>query len=184
MLQELDKPLPDVVDFRMNFETAPVVEPERAVFHRRAGRVDFVRLEAEKRELGLAGELAVVEFEVRRLESAGLRKLAARIDHRSQTEGDGLGYDVLSFDNDGRDRFIEVKTTRRRKEWPFLVTRNEMDFSLESSEQFHLYRVFQFGGPKQALYTLTGRLDESCSLEPTVFEGLPKASEHTETVSY
>jgi hypothetical protein len=173
MLIKLDEPLPAVIDLVLNLEPAPEVEFEEKVFHRRPGRVNFVRLEAEKRELGLAGELAVVEFEVRRLETAGKPKLAARIDHVSQSLGDALGYDVLSFDDDGRERFIEVKTTRRRKEWPFLVTRNELDFSQEATEQFQLYRVFQFGGSRPGLYSLPGRLDGSCRLDPTVYEGLP-----------
>lgn len=176
MLRNLDEPLPAAADLLLNLEPAPVVEFEEKVFHRRAGRVDFVRLEANKRELGQAGELAVVEFEVRRLQLAGKPKLAAMIDHVSISQGDGLGYDVLSFDNNGRERFIEVKTTRRRKEWPFLVTRNEVDFSIDAREQFHLYRVFQFGSTKPGLYALPGQLDESCRLDPTVYEGLPRAA--------
>ena len=180
MLEKLDEPLPSVVDLILNLEPAPEIELEDKVFHRRAGRVNFVRLEAEKRELGLAGELAVLDYEVRRLESAGKPKLAARIDHVSRSQGDGLGYDVLSFDESGKERFIEVKTTRRRKEWPFLVTRNEVDFSREAMEQFHLYRVFQLGGTRPGLYDLAGQLAETCQLEPTVYEGLPKVPLHGE----
>ncbi|MGY2743517.1 DUF3883 domain-containing protein [Pseudarthrobacter sp. O4] len=174
MLQKLDEPLPAAIDLLLHLEPAPDVEFEEKVFHRRAGRVNFVRLEADKRELGLAGELAVVGYETRRLELAGKPKLAAKIDHVSQSQGDGMGYDVLSFDENGRERFIEVKTTRRRKEWPFLVTRNELDFSQEAAGQFHLYRVFQFGQNRPGLYSLAGQLDATCRLEPTVYEGLPK----------
>lgn len=174
MLEKLDEPLPPVLDLLLNLEPAPEIELEDKVFHRRAGRVNFVRLEAEKRELGLAGELAVLDYEVRRLESAGKPKLAARIDHVSRSQGDGLGYDVLSFEESGKERFVEVKTTRRRKEWPFLVTRNEVDFSREAVDQFHLYRVFQLGGTRPGLYALAGQLEETCQLEPTVYEGLPK----------
>ena len=42
---------------------------------------------------------------------AHVYRLAARVDRVSETRGDGLGYDVLSFETSGRERLIEVKTT-------------------------------------------------------------------------
>jgi hypothetical protein len=41
-------------------------------------------------------------------------------------EGDGAGFDIASFDPDGRERFIEVKTTNGAATTPFFLTRNEM----------------------------------------------------------
>jgi len=34
--------------------------------------------------------------------------LADKVDHVSQSNGDGLGFDVLSYEADGKERFIEV----------------------------------------------------------------------------
>ena len=47
-------------------------------------------------------------------------------DHVAATQGDGLGYDVRSFDETGRDRFIEVKTTAWGKQTPFCTVRPEV----------------------------------------------------------
>ena len=75
-----------------------------------------------------AGEQFVVQFEHWRLNQLGFL-LADRVNHVSQTKGDGLGNDVLSFESDGRERFIEVKTTSFARETPFFVTKGELALS-------------------------------------------------------
>lgn len=81
--------------------------------------------------------------------------------------GDGLGYDVLSFDSTGNELFIEVKTTRKPQEYPFMVSRNEIKLSSEVPGQFQLYRVYNFDKPKTGLYRLAGSLEETCHLSST-----------------
>lgn len=44
-------------------------------------------------------------------------------------DGDGAGYDVLSFSAKGRERLIEVKTTNGSAWTPFFLTRNECDLA-------------------------------------------------------
>lgn len=131
-------------------------------------RADFDVVEAANRSLGTAGELAVVEHEHRRLWEGGHRHLAERVEHVAGTQGDGLGYDVLSFEPDGRERLIEVKTTRRASLTPFFLTRNEVDVSRERAEVYQLYRLYRFDrAPK--LFVLRGDLTRVCLLEPTQF---------------
>lgn len=93
------------------------------------------------------------------------RTLANRIEHVSVTQGDGLGYDILSYDNSGRERFIEVKTTAFAKETPFFASKNEITFSSETGSQFHLYRFFEFRKSPR-LFTLPGGIEEYCDLDP------------------
>jgi len=80
---------------------------------------DYLMHEASNQSLGLAGEEFVVDYERWRPIQRGCEHLAARIEHTSKVRGDGAGYDVLSFEEDGRERFIEVKTTAYAKETPF-----------------------------------------------------------------
>lgn len=135
---------------------------------RQASKRDYVAREARNAALGSAGELLVMQYEEFRLRQAGKRTLAERIEHVSTTKGDGLGFDILSFDVSGRERFIEVKTTAFAKETPFYASRNEVTFSCEAKEQFHLYRLFEFRrAPK--LFTLPGRLDDYCDLDPVSY---------------
>ena len=105
---------------------------------------DYLERESRNRSLGLAGELLVLEYEQRRLHEAGAKKLAEKIEHISKEKGDGAGFDILSFDFDGRERYIEVKTTAYVAETPFFVTPNEISFSDEQPDQFQLYRLYAF----------------------------------------
>ena len=130
--------------------------------------VDFVARDAANHDLGRRGEEFVVEFERKRLHDGGRSDLVPRIEWTSQKMGDGAGYDVKSFDEDGSPRIIEVKTTGLGKYFPFNVTVNEVRCSQACPDDFHLYRVFNFG-PRARLYTLPGELSKSCFLDPTQF---------------
>ena len=129
---------------------------------------DYLERESRNRSLGLAGELLVMEYEARRLHEAGGRKYADRIDHVARSKGDGMGFDILSFDADGRERFIEVKTTAYVAETPFFISPNEVNFSKEQAEQFHLYRLFGFRDKPQ-MFTLPGAVEGNCLLDPVSY---------------
>ena len=129
---------------------------------------DYLEREARNRSLGLAGELLVMEYEQRRLHNEGAGHLTDRIEHIAKDKGDGAGYDILSFDTDGRERFIEVKTTAYAAETPFFVTPNEVAFSDAQSQQFHLYRLFAFR-QKPQMFKLSGAVAANCLLDPVSF---------------
>lgn len=129
---------------------------------------DYLQREARNRSLGAAGEELVMRYEAQRLHAAGSGALADRIEHVSRTKGDGAGYDILSFEKDGRERFIEVKTTAYIAETPFYVSRNELSFSTEQATQFHLYRLFDFR-KRARMFMLAGALDTSCRLDPVSY---------------
>lgn len=129
---------------------------------------DYLAREARNRNLGLLGEEFVYRYEQARLTRAGYENLASKIQHVSKLRGDGDGYDILSFEMSGKERLIEVKTTKYGSETPFYVSRNEANVSRQNSELYHLYRLFSFReDPK--LFILDGALDVTCILEPELF---------------
>ncbi len=133
---------------------------------------DYLAQEARNASLGLAGEKFVLEYEHRTLREAGAKRLAERIEHVAQTRGDGLGYDILSFEPDGRERLIEVKTTGLGMTTPFYASRREVAASEELAEHFHLYRVFKYRvEPK--LFVLSGSMRETCLLDPVQYSASP-----------
>lgn len=134
----------------------------------KAVKRDYLEREAQNRSLGLAGEEFVVLFEHWRLIELGQQRLADRVEHVSQSKGDGLGYDVLSFESDGRERLIEVKTTTFGRDTPFFVSRGELALSQGVKDQFHLYRLFEFRKSPR-LFDLTGALDQHCILDPVTY---------------
>jgi len=129
---------------------------------------DYLVQEARNRSLGRAGELFVLELEARRLHAAGRKALSERIEHVAATQGDGLGFDVLSFETDGRERLIEVKTTALGELTPFFVSRNELARSEADAPRYQLYRVFDFRD-RARLFQLPGAIAASCALEPTTY---------------
>ena len=129
---------------------------------------DYLQREARNRSLGAAGEDLVMKYEAQRLHASGSRALADRIEHVSRTKGDGAGYDILSFEKNGRERFIEVKTTAYIAETPFYVSRNELSFSTEQAAQFQLYRLFDFR-KRARMFMLAGALDANCRLDPVSY---------------
>ena len=80
------------------------------------------------------------------------------------TGGDGLGYDVLSFEEDGRERLIEVKTTAFGQLTPFYVSRNELVRSEADADHYRLYRIFDFRD-RPRLFELPGTISARCELE-------------------
>lgn len=136
---------------------------------RSAAKRDYIEREARNTSLGLAGEKFVVQYERWRLTSLGEEKLANKIEHVSATQGDGLGFDVLSFDVNGRERLIEVKTTSFGKETPFFITRNEVALSKSEADLFHIYRLFDFRREPR-LFSFRGPVDRHCNLDPVTFQ--------------
>ena len=129
---------------------------------------DYLAREARNQSLGRAGEEFVVRYERWRLIQRGHERLADRVEHTSNVRGDGAGYDVLSFEEDGRERFIEVKTTAYAKETPFFISDGELTFANAHELEFRLYRVFEFRRAPR-MFELRGRPDRHCRLDPTTY---------------
>lgn len=131
-------------------------------------RMNYLEREARNASLGEAGERFVLELEHQRLWMAGQHGLAGKVEHVSRSQGDGLGYDVLSFETNGQERLIEVKTTRFGSLTPFFATKNEVDVSVVEQAHYHLYRLFRFDRSPR-LFVLRGALHESVTLDPIAF---------------
>ena len=162
---------PSVADFSKVKADAPlrqhrVAVPPVSLF--RPVKRDYLEREARNQSLGLAGEEFTVQFERWRLGLLGQEKLANCVEHVAKTKGDGLGYDILSFEADGKERLIEVKTTTFGRETPFFISAGELARSDASKEQFHLYRLFEFGRAPR-LFNLVGPLKQHCLLDPITY---------------
>ena len=172
------KGVPAVGDLLSIVVPPPVRDRDPArLYDRPAARVarpqrNYLEAEARNRSLGRAGEELVLRFEHERLWRAGERSLADRIEHVARTQGDGLGYDIRSFEVGGQDRLIEVKTTRFGALTPFFASRNEVEVSEERRDEYQLYRLFSFRAEPR-LFTLAGSLRSSCQLEPFSYSAVP-----------
>ncbi len=177
---DADRPMvvPEVDDILAVLTAAPkssgdghkVAEPARPAIRL---TTNYIEREARNRSLGSAGELFALNYERARLIHIGKESLAARIEHTSKVRGDYEGYDILSFNENGAERLIEVKTTKYGAETPFFVTRNEVSTSERRGHLYHVYRLYGF---RQAprLYTLQGAISQSCQLSAANFLAMPR----------
>jgi hypothetical protein len=165
--------VPEVDDILSVLTSPPTTsEPDRAAqqsqVRQRSFSTNYLEREARNRSLGSAGEEFVLNFERARLLTAGREGLAGRIVHTSRVHGDGEGFDILSFEESGKERLIEVKTTKYGRETPFFVSSNELAISDSRADEYHLYRLFGFRlAPR--LFTLAGALGSTCRLSASSY---------------
>lgn len=135
--------------------------------------------EARLKEIGLVGETLVLAHEIARLNGADRSDLAAAVRHVSVLDGDGAGYDIRSFNADGSNRFIEVKTTTGPAETPFPISANEVAFSQHAGDAFALCRLANLDMSVGAAeyFELSGPIDRHFALQPIQFRALLIAAE-------
>jgi len=160
------------VEFSSWIVSAPDISdiPNKIKTIRRPIKINYLEREQDNRSLGLKGEELVLNYERHSLIAAGKDKLADKVEWISKELGDGPGFDILSKNINGSDKYVEVKTTKLSKESPFYFSLNEYNFSIENQANYHLYRVFNFNQSPQ-MFKLTGRYDEFCRVQPTHFRG-------------
>lgn len=141
--------------------------------------INFGRRNKNKKTIGDIGEKIVMFLEKERLIKLGRIDLANQIEHVSKTTGDGLGYDIISFDNFNgsfEKIYIEVKTTTGNKNKPFDISINEVEVSEKLSDHFCIYRLFNIHQNITSVpyYILRGAVKDNFLLEPTNFRAYPK----------
>jgi len=132
---------------------------------------NYVLRQERNSALGLLGEELVLRQEIESLRLAGRDDLAEQVVHVSVVEGDGAGYDIKSFTNDGVEKFIEVKTTKGTATAAFFISPNEIEFSRRNSSRFFLYRLYEVDASTRSAkaFVLSGDLSLCLDLRPTQF---------------
>ena len=113
-------------------------------------KFDPAARDERNRALGRLGEERVLTSERARLRGEGRDDLARKVKWVAQEEGDGAGYDILSFTARGEERFLEVKTTAGHMQTPFFISRNEKNFAEERPDGFRIFRLYDFAKEPKA----------------------------------
>jgi len=164
------------IDFERIVYDLPVianVSESEPIYKRNPIKINYLEREQRNRNLGSSGEELVMQFEKWHLVKNGKENLADQIRWVSKEDGDGAGFDILSRNLNGKDKYIEVKTTKLGKETPFFFSDNELDFSQKHSDYYHLYRLFNFEDDAK-MFIRNGGLDSICHIVPTNFKGYIK----------
>ena len=146
-------------------EPVPATRPRESTIPTRVPqKFDPAARDAHNRKLGELGEEQIWMSERVHLTNIGRKDLARKVKWISKEVGDGLGYDVLSFNASGDKRLLEVKTTSGDQHTPFYLTRNELELSVERPNEFRLMRVYDFAqSPK--VFKLVPPLEKAVTLQ-------------------
>lgn len=149
LIEEISKPGEEKSpDFGIQFNPPPPINKNpvqiKPNIQRIVRKFDPAKRDAQNRELGEAGEKYVYLAERIKLLHEGKDKLADRVRWVSKEDGDGAGYDILSFTVEGEERWLEVKTTIGSIRAGFWITQNELAVSNENPDIYRLVRLFDF----------------------------------------
>lgn len=135
-----------------------------------ARNVDFSERQDQNSKVGHRGEKYVVRHEKERLIKLGRQDLADKVEWASKMQGDGLGYDILSYNAKTEEpMFIEVKTTNGPCNSAFYISRNELERS-RVSKNYYLYRLHDYDSETDSyqIFIISGDLSPLC-VEPATY---------------
>ena len=150
-------------------KTELISEPSIS-YSRRPIKINYLEKEQNNHHLGRFGEALVLEYEKWNLIRVGKEKMADQVRWISNEEGDGAGFDILSRNLNGTDKYIEVKTTRLGRDTPIFFSNSELQYSISNSDNFHLYRIFNFEKDTK-MFLKNGALNKICNSVPISYKG-------------
>ena len=162
-------------DFATSLDEAPMPAKKEKKRHRKFQpiKINYLEKEQNNRALGAAGEQYIIDYEKWRLINEGRPDLVPLIEWTAKEKGDGAGYDILSKNVDGSDRYIEVKTTKLSKETSIYLTYAEIEFATSYALHFYLYRVFNFAdNDKRKFFIRQGIYVDFYQLQPVSYKGI------------
>jgi hypothetical protein len=119
-------------------EDGPVHAQREKKYSGIARTIDFEKIQKAKNKTGALGEEIVLDILIKKAAAEGLKAPV----HASKEEGDGLGYDIRSWDADGNEIHIEVKASRNKYADGFEMSYNEVMASKDDRYKYQIYRLY------------------------------------------
>lgn len=141
---------------------------------RRSTKRNYEREQRRNKVVGDAAEKLVLSIEKEKLLAANRSDLVEYVEHVSETQGDGLGYDIKSFEIDGTEIYIEVKGSIETANKGFHISDSEVRFSRESADSFYLYRLYDLNSNQPKYFKLKGSIEENFKLKPAEYFAILK----------
>ena len=134
-----------------DIETLKYVEDRRNIRNR---PTDYIARQITSVHAGKKGEQIVYDFEKQTLIDAGKVELASKVKIISE-ESDSYGYDILSYNEDGSEKHIEVKATKSSPNGSFQFYISEHEKEVHESDEKHIiYIVFGYQTKEPKIFKL------------------------------
>lgn len=128
----------------------------------------YAHLRSYQSKIGEKGEKFAIEKEKKKLKDTGF---CSKIIHVSKQDNNA-GYDILSFEHDGTELYIEVKTTGKNYD-NFYITQNERSIAenlKNNGKRYVIYRVTDIlSDPTYSVIDIDD-LENDYILEPLVWK--------------
>ena len=121
----------------------PIDAKERKDRIRSKDGIDYSEQQKSNQETGDIGEKLVLANEIDKARKWGLSEDLVSQIRRVSLESDDYGFDILSFDQNGKEHYIEVKTTKASSNsLSFVLTQNELDHARKYGSAYSIVMVF------------------------------------------
>ena len=106
------------------------------------------------------------------LAEKGRKSLAEKVDHISK-RNDSVGYDIQSYDMDGKEKYIEVKSTLEPVGFRNIyISANELAIA-KSKDNHYFYFVYDVGNKNPKIWEIKGTdflKDRNIEKEPILYK--------------
>lgn len=146
-LSVLDEPITEVAEeIELNIADNPtMVSKNKSISNKVRAKEDINYSEQQtiSQKIGDRGEELVLRNEIEKTTEWGLPNETLSKVRRVSLESDDYGFDILSFDQEGNERYLEVKTTKTNgKNFSFILTRNEFETAKYYGKRYSFVIVF------------------------------------------
>lgn len=117
-----------------------IIPPEKKYAQPR--KIDWEEVNKTRQITGMKGEEIAMQMEKEYLRSINRNDLSDKVKHVSKEDGDGFGYDILSFFPNEQEKYIEVKSTVKSNTNYFNISKKELDFMRSNKNSTYVYRIF------------------------------------------
>jgi hypothetical protein len=135
-------------------------------------KIDYSNRSKKFKRIGDRGEQIVLRAERQFLKKNGKMDLAKLVDQVSDRD-DSAGYDIKSYDLDGTEKLIEVKSTLRKiGKTSIFISANELQVA-KNKKNYYFYIIYEVGSTRPKIWRIKSSdllEDENIVKEPILFK--------------
>jgi len=168
------KDFPPIEEIRHEFiklQTDVITKSEK-ITNKNSKKIDYSVQSKKFKRIGDRGEQIVIRVERQILIKNGKKDLAEKVDQISKRD-DSIGYDIKSYDIDGTEKYIEVKSTLKPIGFcNIFISSNELQVS-KNKDNYYFYIVYDVGTKKPKIWKIKGvdLLDDgNVEIEPIMYK--------------
>lgn len=169
------KDFPPIEKVKVQFielQTEEINNKQRPANNKKSTKVNYSAQSKKFKRIGDRGEQVVVMAERQKLEKLGRSDLAKKVDQISKRD-DTVGYDIKSYDANGVEKYIEVKSTIKPPTFcNIFISSNEL-YTAKNTENYYFYIVYDIGSKNPKIWEIKSKdllSDANIEIKPILYK--------------